>query len=299
LVLAAPAVPRTEDDLEQIRRAYAERLRVSARLKSKALVEALARVPRERFLGPGPWQIVDPAPPPAGFKYTKTQDANPKHVYADVLVAIDASRGLNNGQPSGLASWIDALELRSGERVIHIGCGTGYYTAILAEIVGPTAVVIAVDIDATLAHQAGQNLAGYNNVQVWYGDDVPFKPESADAVFVNAGATHPLRAWVDVLAPGGRLLIPLTATGPGGLSTGGMFLITRTQAGFAARCISGVAIYPCVGVRDSDLNLELWRRRGTERQVHSFRRDAHRQDTTCWLHTANGCFSTLFLGANV
>ena len=292
-------MPRTDADLEQIRRAYAERLRVSARLKSRALVDALARVPREHFLGPGPWQIVDPGPPPVGFKYTTTPDANPKHLYADVLVAIDTSRGLNNGQPSGLASWIDALELKSRERVIHIGCGTGYYTAILAEIVGPTGHVTAIDVDVQLAHRARTNLAGYSQVDVWYGDDVPFEPESADVVFVNAGATHPLRPWLDVLKLGGRLLIPLTATGPEGFSTGGMFLLTRTRGGFAARCISAVAIYPCVGVRDSDLNLELWRRRGTERQVNSFRRDAHRQDTTCWLHTPNGCFSTLFLGANV
>jgi len=288
-------VPHTDEDLQQARRAYAERLRVSARLKSKALVDALARVPRERFLGPGPWQVVNPGSPLAGFKYSTTPDANPKHVYADVLIAIDADRGLNNGQPSGLASWIDALDLKSGERVFHIGCGTGYYTAILAEIVGPTGVVIAIDIDATLAHQAGQNLVDYYNVQVWYGDDVPFEPESADAVFVNAGATHPLPAWLDALAYGGRLLIPLTATGPEGFSTGGMFLIRRTLGGFTASCVSGVAIYPCVGVRNSDLNLELWRRRGTERQVHSFRRDAHVPDTTCWLHTPYGCFSTLFL----
>jgi protein-L-isoaspartate(D-aspartate) O-methyltransferase len=292
-------VPRTEDDLEQIRRAYAERLRLSARLKSPALVDALARVPRERFLGPGPWQIVHPSTPPAGFKYTTTPDANPKHVYADVLVAIDVGRGLNNGQPSGLASWIDALQLRSGERVIHIGCGTGYYTAILAEIVGPTGRVIAVDVDMQFAHRARMNLAGYSHVDVWYGDDVPFEPDSADAVFVNAGATHPLPAWLDVLALGGRLLIPLTATGPDGFSTGGMFLLVRTRAGFAARCVSGVAISPCIGMRNSDLNLELWRRRGTERQVHSFRRDGHEPDNTCWLHTPNGCFSTLFLGNGV
>jgi protein-L-isoaspartate(D-aspartate) O-methyltransferase len=292
-------VPPTDEDVEQARRAYAERLRVSGRLKSTALVDALARVPRERFLGPGPWQIVDPGGPLAGFKYTTTPDANPKHVYADVLIAIDASRGLNNGQPSGLASWIDALALRAGERVIHIGCGTGYYTAILAEIVGAAGLVIGIDIDVQLAHRARQNLAGYSQVEVWYGDDVPFEPGSADAVFVNAGATHPLPEWLDVLALGGRLLIPLTATGPEGFSTGGMFLLSRTRAGFAARCVSGVAIYPCIGVRDSDLNLELWRRRGTERQVHSFRRDAHEADTTCWLHTPNGCFSTLFLGTGV
>jgi protein-L-isoaspartate(D-aspartate) O-methyltransferase len=287
-------VPPTDDtDLEQARRAYAEQIRVAARLKSHALVEALARVPRERFLGPGPWQVVDHATP-AGLRYSATPDANPRHVYADVLIAIDASRGLNNGQPSGLASWIDSLDLRSGERVIHIGCGTGYYTAILAEIVGPAGHVIGVDIDPQLAQRARQNLADYTQVDVPDVHDVRFEPKSADAVFVNAGATHPLPEWLDVLDLGGRLLIPLTATGPEGFGTGGMFLLHRTRAGFTAKCVSGVAIYPCIGVRDSALNLELWKRRGTERQVHSFRRDAHKPDTTCWLHTPYGCFSTVF-----
>jgi len=233
---------------------------------------------------------------PAGLSYSTTPDANPKHVYADVLIAIDASRGLNNGQPSGLASWIDSLDLRAGERVIHIGCGTGYYTAILAEVVGPGGRVVGVDIDPQLAQRARQNLSYLDQARVMGSDDVRFEPESVDVVFVNAGATHPLPKWLDALDLGGRLLIPLTASmGPEGFGSGGMFLIRRTRAGFAVRCVSGVAIYPCIGVRDSDLNLELWRRRGTESQVHSFRRDSHQRDATCWLHTRYGCLSTLTL----
>lgn len=67
------------------RRAYAEELRTRARLRSDALVEAFAKVPRERFLGPGPWQGM-----PALGGYTTTVDANPAHLYRDVLVAIDS-----------------------------------------------------------------------------------------------------------------------------------------------------------------------------------------------------------------
>jgi protein-L-isoaspartate(D-aspartate) O-methyltransferase len=284
-------------DLASVRRAYADRLRTTGKLKSQALVEALARVPRERFLGPGPWQIANVTPD--GIRYVSTPDDNPKHLYADVLVAIDASRGLNNGMPSGLASWIDALELRTGERVVHIGCGTGYYTAILAEIVGPTGRVVGIDIDAQLAQQAAQNLVGYRKVAVWHGDDFPFERGSADAIFVNAGATHPLPKWVDALSLGGRLLIPLTAsTGSEGFGVGGMFLLRHMRGGFEVSVVSAVAIYPAAGVRDASLNQELLRRRGTERQVHSFRRDAHQPDTTCWLHTRYGCFSMLYLGTD-
>jgi protein-L-isoaspartate(D-aspartate) O-methyltransferase len=268
---------------------------VAARLRSNALVEAFARVPRERFLGPGPWQVVERVTQ-SGVRYVTTPDANPVHVYADVLIAIDASRGLNNGQPSGLASWIDSLELRPDERVIHIGCGTGYYTAILAEVVGPGGRVVGIDIDPELTQRARENLSYLGQARVFGGEGIRFEPGAADAVFVNAGATHPLPEWLDALGPGGRLLIPLTASmGPEGFGSGGMFLIRRTAAGFSANCVSGVAIYPCIGVRDSDLNLELWRLRGTESQVHSFRRDAHGRDTTCWLHTRYGCLSTLML----
>jgi protein-L-isoaspartate(D-aspartate) O-methyltransferase len=268
---------------------------VAARLRSAALVEALAHVPRERFLGPGPWQVVDRLTP-AGLRYVTTPDANPAHVYADVLIAIDASRGLNNGQPSGLASWIDSLELRAGERVIHIGCGTGYYTAILAEIVGRDGRVIGVDVDPQLVQRARENLSYLDQARVIGGDDIRFEPGGVDAVFVNAGATHPLPQWLDALDLGGRLLIPLTASkGPEGFGSGGMFLVRRTTGGYAVRCVSGVAIYPCIGVRDSSLNLELWRLKGTESQVHSFRRDAHERDATCWLHSPYGCWSTLTL----
>ena len=53
-----------------------------------------------------------------------------------MLVAIDAERGINNGQPSLHAQSIAALELKEGETVVQIGAGAGYYTAILAELVG-------------------------------------------------------------------------------------------------------------------------------------------------------------------
>ena len=108
------------------------------------MVHAFTQVPRERYLGPGPWKIFKfPA-------YQTTTDADPKHLYHDVLVAIDPVRFLNNGQPSFLAFLIDALDLQEGEHVVHIGCGTGYYTAILAEIVGSTGRVTAIEIDAEL-----------------------------------------------------------------------------------------------------------------------------------------------------
>jgi protein-L-isoaspartate(D-aspartate) O-methyltransferase len=82
-------------DLQALREYYAEELRAVANLQSEALVRAFAKVPREHFLGPGPWQVKSP-----GFEgYWTTKDADPKQLYHNVLVAIDPSRQLNNGQP--------------------------------------------------------------------------------------------------------------------------------------------------------------------------------------------------------
>ena len=65
--------------------------------------------------------------------------SDPERLYEDVLVGIDARRGINNGQPSLHAQAIDALGLKEGETVLQIGAGAGYYTAILATWLGPGA----------------------------------------------------------------------------------------------------------------------------------------------------------------
>jgi protein-L-isoaspartate(D-aspartate) O-methyltransferase len=292
-------------DLAAQRRAYAEGLRAIAHLRSDELVEAFARVPRERFLGPGPWQIAAWVAP-GRVEYRTTEDADPRHLYDDVLVAIDASRWLNNGQPSGLARWFDALGPRNGERVVHVGCGTGYYTAVLAELVGPTGHVVAIEIDPELAGRARENLAYLGHVQVCEGDGGQHDAGAADAIFVNAGATHPRSIWTDSLRSGGRLLLPITIShDASGMGSGGMFLITRQGASFAAELVSPVGIFPCLGSRDSQLNEELSRKQGLTaggglpewRAVRSLRREPHEPDATCWLHTPEGCLSTLSSGA--
>lgn len=134
------------DVLKSARRKYAEMLREKAELRNERLVSALAEVPREAFLGRGPWLLTD-----LSLQYRYTADDNPAHLYEDVMVSIDASRGLNNGMPSGLTRWIDALDLREGETAVHAGCGPGYYTALIASVVGDRGKVIAFDLDADLA----------------------------------------------------------------------------------------------------------------------------------------------------
>src|SRR5262245_37348542 len=94
----------SDEDLRAARRWYAEELKYLARVRSPAVVEAFATVRREQFLGSGPWQILGPH-----GEYWPSPDADPRHLYHNVLIAIDAARGLNNGQPSFWAYNFDAL----------------------------------------------------------------------------------------------------------------------------------------------------------------------------------------------
>ena len=91
--------------------------------------------------------------------------------------------------------------------MLHIGAGTGYYTAILAELAGS---VDAYEIEASLAARAVANLAAWPNVTV-HAESATGRPlPEADAIYVSAGATHPDPFWLDALREGGRLLFPLT-----------------------------------------------------------------------------------------
>ena len=283
-------------NLDLARQFYAEELRAVANLQSEAVVRAFAKVPREHFLGPGPWQIMSPWWPEAEPSYRTTPDADPRRLYHNVLVAIDPERWLNNGQPSFLAFLIDALKLQEGEHVVHVGCGTGYYTAILAEVVGPKGRVTAIEIDPELAGRARRNVSYLAHVEVTEGDGGEYDPGPSDAILINAGVTHPRSIWLDSLRLGGRLLFFLTAeTETDGIGGGHVLKVTCEPGGFACRFISQVGVFSCLGTRDPELNRRLTEAfsRGDWKSVQSLRRDAHEPADTCWLHSDNFCLSRL------
>jgi protein-L-isoaspartate(D-aspartate) O-methyltransferase len=120
----------------ETRRRYAEEVRTAANVTSEALVEALTTVPREDFVGQSPWRILS-KPAPGQMKPQIADVTEASELYRDVAVFLDAQKSLTNGNSGTLASWIDALNLVKGCSVFHLGCGTGYYTAIMAEVVGP------------------------------------------------------------------------------------------------------------------------------------------------------------------
>ncbi|HKA15078.1 MAG TPA: methyltransferase domain-containing protein [Myxococcota bacterium] len=281
------------DPLAKVRREYAEKIRAIAGLHSGALARAFAAVAREAFVGPGPWQILRL---PDVTRYETTPDADARRLYDNVLVALDADRNLNNGEPATLARWLDALELAPGDRFLHIGCGVGYYTAIAAECVGPGGAAVGVELDAALADRAQRNLARWPAARVIAGDGRSLDLGAFDAILVNAGATELPAGWLDALAPNGRLLVPLTVElAIAGVGAGHMLRAVRRTRGYVAQFVSPVGIFHCAGARTRGGSDRLRRAytHSDPREVASLRRDQHRADAQCWLHTDGFCLSRL------
>jgi protein-L-isoaspartate(D-aspartate) O-methyltransferase len=272
--------------LEQARRWFAESLRVMAHIRHERVLDAFAAVPRERFAGPGPWRFFN-----LFEGYWSTPDADIRWLYHNVLIALDETRGLNIGEPYLWAHHFDRLDIRPGERVLQIGTGSGYYTAILAELTGANGRVDGIEIDGPLATAAHSNLAPWPTAHVRQGDGTMPAEGQWDLIVAFAGATTPLFWWLDGLADGGRLLLPMTAAGRRG---GFMLRVDRHGDRFAARSAGWVAFYPCAGGRSVEDEAAL----GTalndsdgQRALASFRRDRHEPDTSCWLHRDGWCLS--------
>ena len=278
------------DATAEARQRYAEELRFTAGVKSGGVVAAFATVPRERFVGPGPWRVMSPMNM-AG--YWTTEDGNPRHVYHDVLIALDEPRGINNGQPSLWAHLFDQLGIAVNHDVLHLGCGTGYYTAIAAALAGPAGKVTAIEIDPSIAKRALIALGSWPQVTVRNVDGARSVFDPVDIIVASAGATHPLRSWLDALKPGGRLLFPMTSTRGG---PGAALLVAReAQGGFAAHFLCRVGFIPFEGARSRDMGRRLAAalRRDWGVAVKSLRRDAHEKTETCWLHGKSWCLSRL------
>jgi protein-L-isoaspartate(D-aspartate) O-methyltransferase len=280
--------------VEECRRFFAEEIRLAAHIQSSALVEAFARVPRENILGPGPWKVASADLGMGGVVYTATADADPRHVYHNVPIALDTTRDLTNGQPGSLAHWIDALGLNSGDRLFHLGCGVGYFTAIMAEVVGKAGQIVASEVDPILANRATENLAGYPNIEVHSADGAGLDPGECDVILINAGVTHPLPLWLDRLREGGRMILPITVPMGPNLGKGVMVKMTREGGGFSARVVTFVAIYSCASVRDPQLEPLLGKAMATGMlmKLKSVRRDAHQASETCAVHGPELCLST-------
>jgi protein-L-isoaspartate(D-aspartate) O-methyltransferase len=279
------------DEVAIVRRAYAKRILFAADVDDRRIEVAFAAVPRERFLGPGPWQVVRFGFLRSGSGYVRTPSRNPAYIYDDCVVAILPERNLNNGQPSLHARLLAAAAPRAGEHAVHIGLGTGYYTAILAHLVGKRGRVTAIEYDEDLAARTAKNLAGQSNVAVIHGDGTTADFDLADVIYVNAGATRPADRWLDRLTEGGRLILPLTAQDfpHGDIRHGAVFRIARHGEDFSANRVSAVAIFPCAGMREpaSEAALAAAFEKGDGSRVARLYRTGDVPEERCWLRAAD------------
>jgi protein-L-isoaspartate(D-aspartate) O-methyltransferase len=206
-----------------------------------ALESALASTPRERFVGPLPWKVYTPV------GYIEIPSNDPAFLYQDIVVSLGTEAPLNNGQPVLHAYCLAALAAKTGEGVVHIGAGTGYYTALLAKLVGDTGRVDAYEIDTDLAPRASLNLAEFPQVTMHARSGSAGPLPDCDAIYVNAGASAPLDLWLDALRPMGRLLFPLAPAE----GVGAMLLIKKKEDGtFSAEFLVQARFVPCLGAQD-------------------------------------------------
>jgi protein-L-isoaspartate(D-aspartate) O-methyltransferase len=285
----------SEDELKIIRRAYAKQVLAAMQVSDERVEDAFAAIRREDFLGPGPWPIL------RYERYVPTPSADPLYLYANVLVGILPKRKLNNGEPSFHARAIAAAAPAAGEHVVHIGAGVGYYTAIMAYLVGPAGRVTAIEYDGELAVQAKQNLSSWRNAEVIHGDGTVAAFDLADVIYVNAGVTKPLDIWLDHLNDNGRLVIPLSTDkgfhhdGPPIpiQKRGAVFCIQRHGDDYTATRVSAVAIIPCEGGRDpaSESALAAALEKGGVENVTRFYRHDTVPEENCWLRAPGWCLA--------
>jgi protein-L-isoaspartate(D-aspartate) O-methyltransferase len=278
-----------------VRRAYAKQIAAMVGVKSPALEAAFAAVPREAFLGAGPWQVMR-----YSGAYVPTPNDDPVYLYTDALIGIIPERKINNGQPSLHALLLGAAAPARGEHVVHIGTGTGYYTAIMAEMVGPSGRVTGIEYDPQLAARAKSHLAGYPNVTIIAGDGTTASFDMADVIYANAGTTSPAASWLDRLAEGGRLILPLTTDASFGkieaektARRGAVFRIERWGDTYPAKWLSPVAIFPCAGNRDeaSEQALAAAFEKGGAPNVERLYRKTEIPDALCWLRGKDWCLA--------
>ena len=159
------------------------------------------------------------------------------YAYADHPLAIGAEQTIS--QPYVVAYVLSALGLQGPERVLEIGTGSGYQTALLAELASP---VYSIEFFSDLAVQARRALAatGYGHVALRVGDGRAGWPEAApfDAIVCSAAPAAIPPALIEQLAPAGRLILPL------GTQRQHLVLVEHSATGLSQRKLLPVRFVP-------------------------------------------------------
>jgi protein-L-isoaspartate(D-aspartate) O-methyltransferase len=167
-----------------------------------------------------------------------------------------------------------------GESVVHVGAGTGYYTAVLATLVGPRGRVVAFEREPDIAERAASNLRHLAQVVLRAESATEAEVPPCDVIYVNAGATHPPSAWLDALSIGGRLVFPLTPNDCFGVM---LKIVRQSPTAYAATAFKRAAFIPCIGARDDATSASLTAalERQSLQEVRSLRRGTT-PDETAW-----------------
>jgi len=176
----------TNDSLANDRRIMIARHLRGRGIRSQRVLDAMARVPREQFL-------------PESMRAS---------AYSDCALSIDCGQTIS--QPYMVALMTELLELNGTELVLEVGTGSGYQTAVLAELCHR---VVSIERHTLLSRQAGAVLdaLGYGNIELIVGDGSQGYPAAAafDRVLVAAAAGEYPETLFEQLVEGGRLVIPL------------------------------------------------------------------------------------------
>lgn len=189
-------------------------------IRDERLLAAMNKVPRHEFVNQQNWN----------------------EAYADHPIPIAEQQ--TTSQPYMIAAMIQAAQIKPEDRVLEIGAGSGYQTALLAEMAGQ---VFAVERYASLAEAAQKTLErlGYRNAKIVTGDGSLGLPEAApfNAIIVSAAAPRVPPALAEQLALGGRLLIPV------GESEQQLLQLVRRHADgtTSVRTLEGCRFVPLIG----------------------------------------------------
>ena len=190
-------------------------------ISSETVIRAMEQVPRERFV---------------------PQDS--RHMaYLDLPLSI--GEGQTISQPYVVAMMTEAMELSGGDRVLEIGTGSGYQTAILSALT-PRGRVVTMERVPALMQQARQRFEelGYRNVEVQLAGSSLGCPSKGpyDAIIVTAAAPRLPKSLISQLAIGGRLVIPV-----GTLSQQELVQARRTDEGLSLRVLGPCRFVPLLG----------------------------------------------------
>lgn len=209
-----------QDSFEAQRASMVEQQLRSRGICDERLLQVMGKVPRQEFLSPA-----------------KQQEA-----YLDQPVAIGEQQ--TTSQPYIIAAMLQAAEVGANDRVLEIGAGSGYQTAILAELGERVIAVERLEGLAASAQAALQRL-GYQNVEIVVADgSLGWAPGAPyNVIVVSAASPSVPPALIDQLAPGGRLIIPVGKTKEQMLQ----LVVKQQDSTISMRVLEGCRFVPMIG----------------------------------------------------